>query len=96
MSTVLLRQLSSSHVQSAAVILTTKSGKLLTLSASNKFLENCRKMSNYLVDEPKYGFLKELGIGKVNPGVFNGKWGGSGEVSNFDIITKARIMIQYV
>jgi hypothetical protein len=69
-------------VQSAAVILTTKQGKLLTLSASTKSFENCRKMSNFLVDEPKYSFLKELGIERRNPGVFNGKWGGSGEVSH--------------
>jgi len=37
-------------------------------------------MSGFLVEEPKYAFLKELGIEKRNPGVFNGSWGGSGEV----------------
>ena len=35
-----------------------------------------------LVSEPKYSFLKELGIGEVNDGVYDGKWFGSGEVSD--------------
>lgn len=86
LSTAFLRRLSPSHVQqsaAAAVFLTTKSGKLLTLSATSKVFENCRKMSNYLVDDPKYAFLKDIGIEKLNPGVFNGKWGGSGEVSRY-------------
>ena len=34
-----------------------------------------------LVNESKYSFLKELGIGEVNDGVYDGKWFGSGEVS---------------
>eukprot|EP00095_Tigriopus_kingsejongensis_P003353 maker-scaffold787_size97196-snap-gene-0.11 protein:Tk03353 transcript:maker-scaffold787_size97196-snap-gene-0.11-mRNA-1 annotation:"alpha-aminoadipic semialdehyde dehydrogenase" len=33
-----------------------------------------------LIDEPKYAFLKELGLAKENPGVYHGKWFGSGEV----------------
>ncbi|CAG0886283.1 unnamed protein product [Darwinula stevensoni] len=40
-----------------------------------------RSMSGYLIEEPKYSFLKELGIQKSNLGVFNGKWTGSGEVT---------------
>lgn len=39
------------------------------------------RMVSYLVDDPKYSFLKELGLKAENPGVFDGKWGGSGEVS---------------
>ena len=39
-----------------------------------------RKMSSYLVNEPKYAFLKELGLSENNCGVYNGKWSGSGEV----------------
>ena len=35
----------------------------------------------FLIEEEKYGFLKELGLDKVNKGVYNGKWFGSGEVS---------------
>lgn len=36
--------------------------------------------STYLVDDPKFSFLKDLGIERVNHGVFNGKWGGSGSI----------------
>ena len=41
--------------------------------------------SSYLVDsnDSKYAFLKDLGLQTVNDGVFNGKWGGRGEVSLF-------------
>ena len=44
------------------------------------FNVNVRRMS-MLVSEPKYSFLKELGLGEVNDGVYDGKWFGSGEVS---------------
>ncbi|KFM61509.1 Alpha-aminoadipic semialdehyde dehydrogenase, partial [Stegodyphus mimosarum] len=36
--------------------------------------------SSYLIDEPKYAFLKELGLEKKNHGVYHGSWAGSGEV----------------
>ncbi|XP_043199394.1 alpha-aminoadipic semialdehyde dehydrogenase-like [Amphibalanus amphitrite] len=38
--------------------------------------------SSYLVDnkDAKYEFLRDLGLQSVNDGVFNGKWGGRGEV----------------
>jgi len=36
--------------------------------------------SGFLINEPKYAFLKELGLEENNPGVFNGTWGGNGEV----------------
>ena len=39
-----------------------------------------RTMASFLVDEPKYGFLKDLGLSQKNLGVYNGKWMGSGEV----------------
>merc|ERR1719489_699804 len=39
-----------------------------------------RTMASYLVNDPKYAFLKELGLQEDNKGVFNGQWGGSGEV----------------
>ena len=38
-------------------------------------------MSGFLIDEPKYAFLKELGLEKENKGVYDGAWKGSGEVS---------------
>uniref|UniRef100_G3P699 Aldehyde dehydrogenase domain-containing protein n=1 Tax=Gasterosteus aculeatus aculeatus TaxID=481459 RepID=G3P699_GASAC len=37
-------------------------------------------MSNLLINQPKYSWLKELGLSEDNPGVYNGSWGGSGEV----------------
>jgi len=35
--------------------------------------------SGYLVHEPKYSFLKDLGLEESNKGVFDGSWKGSGE-----------------
>ena len=37
--------------------------------------------SNYLISEPKYAFLKQLGLSETNDGVFNGRWFGDGTVS---------------
>lgn len=35
--------------------------------------------SDYLVDDPKYSFLKEdLKLDRINAGAYNGKWFGSG------------------
>lgn len=35
--------------------------------------------SGYLVDDPKYSFLKnDLKLDRVNAGAYNGKWFGSG------------------
>ena len=81
---VLLRKLSHIRPASAVILTTTKNAQLLSLSVSNKYYsENRRNMSGFLIDEPKYAFLKELGIEKRNHGVFNGTWGGSGDVSQF-------------
>ena len=45
-------------------------------------LQFIRKMSSgFLINEPKYAFLKELGLEETNKGVFNGTWIGSGQVS---------------
>ena len=46
-----------------------------------------RTMASFLVDseDPKYGFLKDLGLTQKNLGVYNGKWMGSGEVCNMEI-----------
>ncbi|XP_034189285.1 aldehyde dehydrogenase 7 family member A1 [Osmia lignaria lignaria] len=38
------------------------------------------KMARNLVTDPKYGFLKQLGITAENPGLYDGRWGGSGKV----------------
>uniref|UniRef100_A0A7N8YLM3 aldehyde dehydrogenase (NAD(+)) n=1 Tax=Mastacembelus armatus TaxID=205130 RepID=A0A7N8YLM3_9TELE len=48
----------------------------------NKFV-HCQQsaaMSGLLINQPKYSWLKELGLSEDNHGVYNGNWGGSGEV----------------
>lgn len=43
-------------------------------------LPMARNASSYLIDDPKYSFLKDLGLEKKNVGVFNGRWEANGEV----------------
>jgi hypothetical protein len=43
---------------------------LLRMSTSTKFL----------INDPKYKFLKDLDLQEHNLGVYNGKWCGSGQV----------------
>ena len=38
-------------------------------------------MASYLVNDSKYGFLKELGLAEDNSGVFYGKWAANGPVT---------------
>ena len=40
------------------------------------------RMSSFLINDPKYSWLKSLGLEEENKGVFNGSWFGSGEVSD--------------
>lgn len=37
-------------------------------------------MSTLLINQSKYSWLKELGLSEDNDGVYNGAWGGKGEV----------------
>lgn len=46
-----------------------------------KYINYRRMSSAYLVDDQNYSFLKELGLDRVNNGVYNGKWGGSGQIT---------------
>jgi aldehyde dehydrogenase family 7 protein A1 len=41
-----------------------------------------RMTSQYLINDPKYSFLKDLGLNERNHGVFatHGQWFGNGEV----------------
>jgi len=51
-------------------------------TSATKLFDIRRNMSSndkFLIDDPKYGFLKELGLEKDNKGVYNGKWFASGE-----------------
>ncbi|PVD20204.1 hypothetical protein C0Q70_20700 [Pomacea canaliculata] len=43
---------------------------------------NYSAMSGLLIDDPKYSWLKDLGLSSDNDGVYTGTWGGSGEASN--------------
>lgn len=43
--------------------------------------QQARLASNLLINQPKYSFLKDLGLAETNLGAFDGKWFGSGEVS---------------
>ena len=65
---------------------------LLTVAASSNKAGHfvfARKMS-YLIDEPKYAFLKDLGLEKTNQGVYHGQWAGSGEVKCTTIETSLK------
>lgn len=64
----------------ATVILLRRAQLLITRStcASHKIT---RAMSSMLIDDPKYSWLKDLGLGATNNGAFYGVWGGSGEVT---------------
>ncbi|XP_045216315.1 alpha-aminoadipic semialdehyde dehydrogenase-like [Mercenaria mercenaria] len=42
-------------------------------------LKTTVRMSSYLIDNPKYSWLKELGLESQNKGVYCGEWIGSGE-----------------
>ncbi|KAM9252986.1 alpha-aminoadipic semialdehyde dehydrogenase isoform 2-T2 [Dugong dugon] len=37
-------------------------------------------MSSLMINQPQYAWLKELGLREENEGVYNGSWGGRGEV----------------
>lgn len=39
-------------------------------------------LSKFLVENEDFSFLKELGLKKVNPGVYDGRWDANGEVRN--------------
>lgn len=43
-------------------------------------LRQTAAMSTLLINQPKYSWLKELGLSEENDGVYNGTWGGKGEV----------------
>lgn len=53
--------------------------KLTNLHRQKFLLQNFKRMSSFLINEPRYAFLKDLGLGENNNGVYNGKWFGNGE-----------------
>ena len=36
--------------------------------------------SQLLINDPKYAWIRQLGLAEDNPGVYDGTWRGSGEV----------------
>lgn len=59
--------------------------KLRVYNQTQRVLKcSLRTMSSsggYLVDDPKYSFLRDnLKLERTNPGVYNGKWFGSGNI----------------
>ncbi|XP_057300334.1 alpha-aminoadipic semialdehyde dehydrogenase-like [Hydractinia symbiolongicarpus] len=54
-------------------------GKACEYQTFRNFIQS-RSASGYLINDPKYSFLKDLGLQEENLGVYNGTWSGSGEV----------------
>merc|ERR1712106_850873 len=52
----------------------------LLLPRTQFLVARAMSSSAYLITEPKYAFLKDLGLQESNKGVYNGQWIGSGEV----------------
>ena len=53
----------------------------LASRTSLRFLSYSTSGGDLLINEPSYSWLKEdLGLKTDNPGVFNGSWGGTGNV----------------
>jgi len=53
--------------------------RLVTQSASYS------STSSFLIDQPEYSFLKELGLERDNPGVYSGQWQGQGSsITSYD------------
>uniref|UniRef100_A0A670ZQF9 Aldehyde dehydrogenase domain-containing protein n=1 Tax=Pseudonaja textilis TaxID=8673 RepID=A0A670ZQF9_PSETE len=54
------------------------------LPKSVSFPASCNRpaafMSTLLINQAQYAWLKELGLREENEGVYNGSWGGRGEV----------------
>nr|XP_055063018.1 alpha-aminoadipic semialdehyde dehydrogenase [Misgurnus anguillicaudatus] len=63
-------------------VLTVRLGRLITLrnKLALRFGPGAVKMSTLLISQPKYSWLKELDLQEDNDGVYNGSWGGTGEV----------------
>ncbi|XP_029475291.1 alpha-aminoadipic semialdehyde dehydrogenase [Rhinatrema bivittatum] len=55
-----------------------------SLLLRRRFFRPCRcstvRMASLLIARPQYAWLKELGLREENEGVYNGSWGGRGEV----------------
>ncbi|XP_066997946.2 alpha-aminoadipic semialdehyde dehydrogenase [Anabrus simplex] len=73
---------------------------VLTVKVNRLISAQFRRMmssAKFLIEDPKYSFLQDLGLEKINAGVYNGKWTASGEVvtsicpSNGEPIAKVQL-----
>ena len=74
-----------SGVSVASLLLRSRLNNQASIKAAIYFSISKRNMSgggDFLINEPKYAFLKDLGLESLNNGVYHGKWAGSGEVSH--------------
>ncbi|KAM8708165.1 hypothetical protein ACLKA7_015177 [Drosophila subpalustris] len=52
---------------------------------SNGHLQQQLRSVSYLIDQPEYSFLKDLGLERDNPGVYSGQWQGRGQsITSYD------------
>lgn len=63
---------------------------LASAPRTQHFLLRAMSSSSFLINNPKYTFLKELGLEENNKGVFNGKWFGNGEVRSIGSVGVVR------
>lgn len=45
------------------------------------FISRAMSSARYLIDDANFSFLKDLGLQRVNKGVYNGEWSGNGEIT---------------
>lgn len=50
--------------------------------------------SNFLINDPKYSFLKDLGLQQLNAGVYDGSWKGSGKVVQVACPSNGRVIAE--
>ena len=78
---LLLRSRAAAATASPTVLFNRPSLKAaLYFSLANRLNMSSSASGDFLINEPKYAFLKELGLDTTNNGVYHGKWTGSGEV----------------
>ncbi|XP_013405750.1 alpha-aminoadipic semialdehyde dehydrogenase isoform X2 [Lingula anatina] len=65
----------------AAILRTSRTVAYSLIKRTLTFKTPYRAMSSLLIDDPKYSWLKDLGLSADNKGVFHGVWTGSGEVT---------------
>lgn len=45
------------------------------------FISRAMSSTRFLIDDPNFSFLKDLGLQRLNKGVYNGEWSGNGEIT---------------